>query len=223
MPTQQQYLIQAQKALDTFEYKLAFQILERALALGESSQIYYQMATCHLEQSVKEDGHEDAINLFLRALELGLDTESDWKARLALGQLLAGEESMKYYEQGIQMLEKLVHEQPELKRHLSNALCAATELYMTDLWYLWLMKVIYQKQKRNAKNSCQKHWNAIHQTQKFLLRTQVSCCHSAETMKLLFIWNKVWTFGTKNQRKINQSLLTQLGQRSMRDYPLANF
>ena len=69
-----------------------------------------------------------AVEALRRAVTL--DPESSFPKYITLGQLTAGEESLKYLTKGIELLKK---ESPDDKRGLSKAYCNIGELYMTDL------------------------------------------------------------------------------------------
>lgn len=62
-----------------------------------------------------------------------LKVKPDFRKYLTLGQLSQNEESLKFLQCGIELLEK---EAPQDKRKLSKAFCNVADLYMTDLCML---------------------------------------------------------------------------------------
>ncbi|KAI8910180.1 hypothetical protein EDD86DRAFT_204715 [Gorgonomyces haynaldii] len=134
-------LLQAKKALDAYEPLLACKFLERAFEIEQRHDIASQIGDCYLESLNMENvedpvgNTEKAKQWFLKSIEL--ETDLGHSKYLNLGQLSLGKEALHFYERGLMVL---VHELEMMEDEervpfravYSKALCAMTEIYMTD-------------------------------------------------------------------------------------------
>lgn len=135
-----QYLSQAQNYLDKYEYEMALQFLLKAFQAEKDGQVAVLIANCYLDLPHSTDNTQSkAIEWFLKSLEIS--NGKGWQQCLSLAQLHAEKESAEWYERGISQLNEILQasqldleKRAELVRSTSNALCALTELYMTDCW-----------------------------------------------------------------------------------------
>lgn len=137
-----QYLTQAQTLLDRYEYDMALQFLLKAFEAEEDGEVAFLIANCYLDlpQSVESTVNRNhAIQWLLKSLQIS--NGKGWQQCLSLAQLHAEKESAEWYERGIVQLTDILdskdltqEKRSELVRSTSNALCALTELYMTDCW-----------------------------------------------------------------------------------------
>lgn len=138
---------QADKALDSLEYGLAIQFLERAFQSQPSPQTALRLGCLLAEAGPESQDPEQGMQLAKQWLEQAIQLSTpEWSGRidccLALGQLATGMQAVEQYELAINQLRELIvvpGREPgilkELCSKLSGALCAVTEVYMTDLWY----------------------------------------------------------------------------------------
>lgn len=154
--TTAQYLTQAQKSIDKFEFEIAFQILKRSFEQDANSVVAFRIATCLQEMAATQDskelvllsnGQQENVREWLEKALLGLDggqkerledSVSRWQINLSLAQLSVERKAVEYYERSVDELERILAEdiggdsRNTLIRHLSTALCALCEIYMTD-------------------------------------------------------------------------------------------
>lgn len=135
--TSEQYLKEARHAIDTFQPAMAAQFLERAFTLEPSHDTALLISNCHLDliQTETESNTHDIQTLKAKEwLSKCLELKNNcFEAYLSLGQVNHGDESLECYEKAVDILRLLVVDGTvEIRRFLSNALCAMTEIYMTD-------------------------------------------------------------------------------------------
>lgn len=145
MPTYsaQDLVAQAQKARDTCQPLLAIRFLERAFQQEpHNAQIAETLGLLHLDtlssQELTDTQHaaNEARRWFLAAVAMA--PNHGHAKYLHLGQLSFGTDAIQFYERGLQMLTTTT--QPpedtlECRRQFSNALCAMSDIYMTDCWF----------------------------------------------------------------------------------------
>ncbi|KAJ3102672.1 hypothetical protein HDU97_000369 [Phlyctochytrium planicorne] len=147
-------LQQAQKAVDACRPDLAIKFLDRALEKEpDHVQVLEALGIVHMEISVAaaaveqdqeaamesvEEASGKAYMYFHKAIELDPNVVGS-AAYLYLGQLAEGQDSVRYYEVGIQRLESEAEglesnsqEYQVILRKIVSALCSMTEIYMTD-------------------------------------------------------------------------------------------
>jgi tetratricopeptide (TPR) repeat protein len=137
-----QYIYQAQALLDKYEYGMALKFLLKAFETERDGNVAFMIGNCYLDLQQTDDSqnHANAIEWLLKSLEI--NGGKGWQQCLSLAQLHAEKESAEWYERGISQLQEILSsdelsldKRAELVRSTSNALCALTELYMTDCWY----------------------------------------------------------------------------------------
>lgn len=79
------------------------------------------------EESIKDA----ALQALLKSVEL--DPQGSTKKYFCLGQLNEGEESLRWYRTGYELLKTRLDSEPDNKIHFGNFCAAIAELYMTDL------------------------------------------------------------------------------------------
>ncbi|KAF8796368.1 putative assembly chaperone of rpl4 like protein [Argiope bruennichi] len=132
---------EAQSAIDSFTYDEAIEKLKDVLNSSPNHEKALEMlAGVYIEQS---DWNE-AQNLLKQCVTVSPDT--GYTKYFSLGQLTDGEESVSFYQKGIEILQKELENcenlQPAeetdkkvLMKDLSNAYCSISETYMTDLCF----------------------------------------------------------------------------------------
>eukprot|EP00842_Homolaphlyctis_polyrhiza_P003365 jgi/Hompol1/4029/HPOL_003441-RA len=161
--TPQQLVEQSERAMEACQPNLAVRFLERALEVAAQqgnttahtvANIYQLLGVAHMEIMNLEnpDSSADAVDVpaalqaakdaLYKAVELA--PHENYSKYFCLGQLTIAREAIAFYETGVQLLLAEIqtleaggnssHEQLAIMKHrLGGALCAMTEIYMTDL------------------------------------------------------------------------------------------
>jgi tetratricopeptide (TPR) repeat protein len=124
----QALLKEAEKAQDSLQPLLAAKFFTRIFEQEPNWEIAQKIASCYFESlESNPELYDDCLNWFKQSIELKRD---QWESFLLLGQLHQGQDAVDLYKRGLTNLKPLNTEQ--LKCY-SDALCALTEIYMTDL------------------------------------------------------------------------------------------
>ncbi|GFT72089.1 probable assembly chaperone of rpl4 [Nephila pilipes] len=129
---------EAESAIDSFSYDEAAQKLKDVLKCDSNHLKALEMlAGIYIEQS----DWDEAANLLKKCIIISPDT--GYSKYFSMGQLTGGEESLTYYQKGIQVLQKELEncenvrpsEEVDSKiliKNLSDAYCSVAEIFMTD-------------------------------------------------------------------------------------------
>lgn len=124
-------LSEVQQHIDMFQYEEARDVCSRAVLLApEDADIRYQLGCICLELGDFQGGFENI------RLSLNLKPETTPDRFFAFAQLIPGREAVQVYEHGLNVYSELSEASEiskEIKRKVSTACCAASEIFMTDL------------------------------------------------------------------------------------------
>lgn len=122
-------LAQVQQHIDMFQYEEARDVCSRAVLLApEDADIRYQLGCICLELGDFQGGFENI------RLSLNLEPETTPDRFFAFAQLIPGREAVQVYEHGLKVYSELLGAtSKEIRRKVSTACCAASEIFMTDL------------------------------------------------------------------------------------------
>ena len=135
----QEYLEKAQELLDVFQPELAVKFLVRAFEVEAQLEVAKKIASTYMDLlQVSARNEAEAAEYGQLALEwllkwLELSQGSEWEPLVSLATLHIGKQAVDYYERALVILRQKIDLDKD-RRHLSDALCALAELYMTDCW-----------------------------------------------------------------------------------------
>jgi tetratricopeptide (TPR) repeat protein len=119
---------EAEKSLDSLQPLLAAKFYTRAFEQEPHWDIAQKLGSCYFESlQSNPENYEQCLMWFQKSIELN---QGQWESFLMLGQLHQGQDAVDLYRRGLSYLNP--KNEDELKCY-SDALCALTELYMTDL------------------------------------------------------------------------------------------
>ena len=188
MNDKEKLLQEAEKALDRFQPEIALKFFERIYQNGNDYSIANQIGSCFLQLNQLKEAEE----WLLKSLDL---EPSQFCTLLQLGQLKSGQEAASLYLQGINlgtnMLNSNIDDEnlvKEVPRHISSALCALCELFMTDLC-----------DEADAEANCEEFMKEalrldpenpeVYQT---LASVRISQCNNKEALKMLEKGMDLW-------------------------------
>ncbi|GFY74703.1 probable assembly chaperone of rpl4 [Trichonephila inaurata madagascariensis] len=131
-------LEEAESAIDRFSYEEAAQKLKNVLNIDSNNLKALEMlAGIYLD----EPNWDEAANLFKQCISISPDI--GYSKYFSMGQLTSGEESLTYYQKGIEILQKELENCENIKpseeedrkilsKNLSDAYCSVAEIFMTD-------------------------------------------------------------------------------------------
>lgn len=139
--TANEFIITAQKAIESLDFDEAIELYKKALQLEPANTNTMDALADLLLQVGDVDA---AFELLQRSTTLAPETNGiKW---MYLAQLLRGEESVQAYQKGIRLLTHqltLSQSNPEAEqqcksivKEIVSAYCGISEIYMTDLWYV---------------------------------------------------------------------------------------
>ena len=153
--TAEDLLKKVEEYLDTFDYDLALKFCQKAIELAPEDLKVIETSACVYAES---GDVEKSKELFLKAVEM--NGETGHEKFMYLGQMSGGEEAIKWYLTGIEIMKKelanqgnvaentsnLLNKGPVTRTDISNAFCAVAEIFMTDCCF-----------QDNAEAECEKY------------------------------------------------------------------
>lgn len=122
----EELLSKAEDLIDAFQFEAAEKFVTRVLDTTPESCLALQF---HASILIETGRHQLAVEALEKAI--GVEPDAGYEKYFALAQLSEGAKAFGCYERGVSILRLGDEEDKSLK--VSSALCAAAELYMTDL------------------------------------------------------------------------------------------